>query len=67
MLSCRESDGVIYIKTLNKTAADKEKRKNRGYGLSIINDICEKYSGEVVTDLNDDEFSVIVSLIPVSE
>lgn len=64
VLSCRESDGVIYIKTVNKTPLEKEKRKNHGYGLNIISDICEKYNGEVVTDLNGDEFTAIVSLIP---
>lgn len=64
VLSCRESDGVVYIKTVNKTPLEKEKRKNHGFGLNILNDICEKYNGEVVTDLNGDEFTAIVSLIP---
>lgn len=64
VISCRESDGIIYIKTVNKTSPVKNKttQKGRGYGLKILNEICEKYNGEVVTSLNGEDFSVIVSL-----
>ncbi len=64
IISCRESDGIIYIKTINKTnpIENKPKQKGRGNGLKILKDISEKYNGEVATELNGDDFSVIVSL-----
>lgn len=64
IISCRESDGMIYIKIINKTnpIENKTKEKGRGNGLKILKDISEKYNGEVATDLNGEDFSVIVSL-----
>ncbi len=63
-VSCRESGGVLYIKTVNAidSAVKKEKRKNHGYGLRIIKDICEKYDGNITTENNGQSFTVLVAL-----
>ena len=63
-ISCRESDGVIYIKTVNafNSTKSKDNRKSGEYGLKIIRDICEKYEGSVTTEDSEQRFTALVAL-----
>ncbi len=68
-ISCRESDGVLYIKTVNayNSAVKKESRRGHGYGLKIISDICEKYEGSITTENNGNKFTVLIVLKTITE
>lgn len=63
-LSCRESDGVLYIKTVNAydKTAQKQDREGHGYGLKILNDICKRYEGDITTEHNGEKFTVLIAL-----
>lgn len=65
-VSCKENNGYIYIKCENKFSDNlnksKKSSKKHGFGLKIINDITQKYNGELITEIHDFTFSVLVVL-----
>lgn len=67
-VSCKQDDNNTYIVCENPfeyKAYPKKKDKNHGYGLNIISDIAEKYSGNVIIKDNDNIFKILVT-IPVN-
>ncbi len=64
-ISCKESDGFLYIKTDNPYFENNngdDKSKEGGYGLRIIEDIAKKYEGALITKRADGRFKTIVTL-----
>ncbi|MEF9865618.1 MAG: GHKL domain-containing protein, partial [Oscillospiraceae bacterium] len=51
----------LFIKVENKYAS-LPKTERRGYGLEIVNDIANKYNGELVIQKANGTFTAIVSL-----